>query len=271
MEKQVALLDKLSGFFFLSGLLISKLGFMTSRFKTAPFVILSLVLNLISLTAYLIGYIAWFLAALFYPDHPKKQDSWYGFAQFKEQYQGAAFLGAVATVICMAFPTILILASWLYTASNVMWLITEYHKYQNPVHEKNSSYSSEKQATYLRYAVLTTCSSVITTLIATIGFLFPQITFLTLLISVFLGNLLTLPALYFWGQYSFLDFKPDEGINQSYTTLCENLLLKEVQHTARLPVISEEEITCPLNLTPESSHAEVLDEEASLISPRTCL
>ncbi|AHE67324.1 hypothetical protein [Legionella oakridgensis] len=228
MKKQAALLDKISGSFFLAGFIISKL-------KSIPILLLASILNLVSLAAYLIGYTAWFLATLFYPNHPRKREAWYGFAEFKDQYQAAAVIGTVATILCFLcplYPSLILPAVWLFAVSNLIWTIGEYHKYKKPpTHDEH--YSSLRQETYLRYVLLTTAVSAITALAATLGFLFPPASMAVLLASI-IGNGLTVIALYYWKKSTFDEFKPDGVMPHSYATLAECLSMDEERPNPRM-------------------------------------
>ncbi|WP_133127429.1 hypothetical protein [Legionella nagasakiensis] len=234
MKKQAALLDKISGSFFLAGFIISKL-------KNIPILLLASILNLISLIAYLIGYTAWFLATLFYPHHPRKREAWYGFSEFKDQYQAAAVIGTVATILCFLcplYPSLILPAVWLFTVSNLVWTIGEYHKYKKPP-VNDEHYSSLRQETYLRYVLLTTVVSAITALAATVGFLFPPASMAILLASI-IGNGLTVVALYYWKKSTFDEFKPDDAIHHSYTSLAEGLSMDPTRPHPRRDACSKE-------------------------------
>ena len=217
MQKITDTLDGVSGYLFF-------IGFLTSKLKNVPIALVTTVLNLVSLLAYLVGYLAWSVAVLLYPDHPRKQDQWYGFAQFKQQYQAAAVLGTLATILCLTTP-FLLASAWIYTASNLIWNIGEYHKKQNPP-TYNTQYSSTKQAIYFRYTVLVTITSAIAAVALSIAFLLPSIAITTLSLASVVGTGLTIASLNYWTQCAFGTFKPDIApipVKHSYSTLASEL------------------------------------------------
>ena len=211
MKKHAEKLDSLSGYLFL-------VGFISSKLKNIPIFIVTAILTPVSLGAYLIGYIAWYMASLFYPDHPRKNDSWYAFAKFRQQYQFAALLGTMATIMCVVSPPLLIPTAWLYTGSNLMWSISEYHKKENPLPD-DKRYSSARQSIYLRYAILVTISSILTAITATVVFFFPPTALFVLTCSSIFGTALTIASLYHWGKCAFGNYL----INHSYTQLSKQL------------------------------------------------
>lgn len=135
--------------------------------------VLGQILAIPLIISWLIGYSTWYVGSLFYDkDHPRKKDSWYGFAEFKSQHQTAALLGTIATVLCFVVPTLFIPIAWLFAISNVFWAIGAYHK-KNMPHTDDPDYSSDKQRVfgYLTFAVTTL--SFFTALAATALFFFP--------------------------------------------------------------------------------------------------
>lgn len=195
------------------------IGFAASKFKDIPISLVSLIMTVISLLAYLVGYLLWFVATLLYPDHPRKHQFWYGFAQFKQQYQLASLLGALACIICLTCPPLFIVpACWMFAVSNMLWTIAEYHKFQHPPTD-NPNYSSERQAVYLRYVMLMTAVCILSTICITIVMICPALVFLAFIVPMTIGNLLTLAAFHYCGQCIFNDFKPDH----SYAKLADKL------------------------------------------------
>lgn len=207
-------LDDLSGRLFL-------IGFFSTRLKSVPFFLISTIFNVVSLAAYLIGYLIWFIAALCYPEHQRINEAWYGFAQFKEQFQAAALLGTVATVMCLVAPAFIIPATWIYTLSNTLWSIGEYHKKASPPSEDNQ-YSSAKQALYFRYTLLVAISSGITALASSAALLYPTTAFLVITSSTGLVVCLMAASAYYWGKCYFGEFTPD-NLTHSYSNLSEQL------------------------------------------------
>ena len=195
------------------------IGFAASKFRSIPIVLVSLILTLISLIAYLLGYFLWFIATLLYPDHPRKQEFWYGFAQFKQQYQLASLLGAIACIMCLLCPPLfLVPALWIFAISNMLWSIAEYHKLQHPPTD-NPNYSTKQQTLYLRYVILMTAVCVLSAICATMAIFCPQLAFLAFILPMTVGNLLTLAAFHCCGQCILTDFKPDH----SYAKLSRQL------------------------------------------------
>ena len=208
MKNQTETLNKTSGFLFLC-------GYFSSQFKHIPVFIVSAIFNIISLAAYLIGYMVWYAASLFYPDLPRKHGHWFGFAEFKLQYQIAALFGIVSIIICLIAPALIILTTWLYSISNLIWAISECHKRENPF-PSDKLYSSARQTSYLRYAILIAANSIQSALSATIIFIFPPTTIIVLACSLILGVGLTFATLYYWGKAIFGQFTPD-SVKQNYS------------------------------------------------------
>lgn len=217
MKRHVKTLDSISGRLFLVGLL-------AGRLKNIPNFMLSSILNIISLSAYLVGYLVWYLTTFFYPEHQRKRESWYGFAQFKEQLQAAALLGILATMFCLISPALIIPAAWIYTISNTLWSMGEYHKMTRPATE-DLSYSSRRQGLYLRYALLASASGIVTTIAATITFFYPLAALGIFIASTTISVSLMAVATYYWGKCVFGVFTPDATIplNASYGTIAQGL------------------------------------------------
>lgn len=223
MKSKSRLLDNISGYLFL-------LGFITYRLRTLPTGLVSAIFNAVSIIAYLLGYVVWYIAALFYPAYPRKHEHWYGFAEFKEQYQIAALLGTIATVMCIIAPPLIIPTAWLYSISNLIWSISEHHKSKNPPPE-DDQYSSAKQSIYLKYSALVTASSILTAIVSTAIFLFPPLTSIALLTSTIVGLGLSTASLYYWIRSHFGTFPPD-NVGHSYNKLSDQLsfpLEKEIK------------------------------------------
>lgn len=216
MKQQAKIFDSISGYLFL-------MGSITAKLKIIPSFMASAIFNLVSLFAYLIGYVAWYVASSLYPDHPRHQDSWYGFAQFKAQYQMAALLGTIATIttiMCIIIPSLTIPTAWLYTLSNLIWSISEYHKQKNP--PDDPEYSNTKQALYVRYTVTITLFSALTSMSTTLAILFPPAGFAVITTAALIGVGLTIASFYYWGNYTFGNHSPDT-VNHSYDKLSEQL------------------------------------------------
>lgn len=196
-------------------------GFVTARLKYVPIFIVSAVLNLVSLLAFLVAYVTWYAAALFYPNQPRKDKFWYGFADFKDQYQISALLGVIASIFCIIAPPLIIPTAWLYTISNIFWTISEFHKQENPPLD-DELYSSTKQAQYLRYTFFVASGSLIAALTATMAFLFPPAAVFIIAGGTILGIGLTIASLYIWTQAAFGNHSPDH-VKHSYKKLSSDL------------------------------------------------
>jgi len=210
----------MSGYFFLA-------GFVLFRLKNIP-VIGATIINLAALLSYLIGYVMWFVATLCYPDHPRRADLWSGFAQFKEQLTAASLLGAMASILCLVYPTLLLPALWLFTAINFLLNIGEYHKLYNPP-EYAPNYSTARQTVYLRYAFLVTSTSALTAIACTIALTAPAWAYLSLMTAAVVGNCLTIAALYYCQRCAFETFEADtvnhnaDRVNHTYEGLAGQL------------------------------------------------
>lgn len=208
-------LDVYSGYFFTA-------GFFISRARVLPLALLNSILNLVSLLSYLVGYALWLVATLSYPNYPRKREAWYGFAEFKDQFQVAAILGTVATVICLTYPPFLLLAFWLFATSNFLWTVGEYHKKENPP-ANNKNFSTLRQETYLKYAYLMTTISVLTAVTSTAMIYYPPISTAVSLFSGVAGNALTFLAFYYWRQSAYGEHPPDAKLNHSYNLYSQTL------------------------------------------------
>lgn len=191
------------------------------------------ILHAISFVAYLVGYISWYLATIFYPEYQRKPNTWYGFSSFKDQFQTAALLGTVATIFCLAAPVLTIPTVWLYVLSNLIWSIGEYHKKVSFV-AQDAQYSSAKQAVYFRYSALVTLTSTIGAIAATAVALFPAMALCITFYASIAGLISTTAALCHWGACAFCRFPPDQ-IPQSYGTIAECLPIKKNER-ANAPV-----------------------------------
>ena len=255
MKSTTSIFDRLSGYFFLT-------GFITSKLKSIPIAIVAVIFNLVSLFAYLIGYVAWYLAAHIHPEHPRKKEDWYGFAQFKDQYKIAALLGTIATIatiLSIIAPPLIIPTAWVYTISNSIWSISEHHKINNPP-PNDIHFSSTKQSHYLKYALLVASSSAITALAATVVFLFPASAFIIVTGSTLVGTALTIASLYYWGKCAFGKHPPDK-LNHTYNTLSRELSF-ELENKPKLDDVSLVEARTE-KLTPRAVHTDlqsVVDE-----------
>ncbi len=209
-----AVLNLISSGLFFIGLIFSKL-------KTLPLAFLSTLLHFVSLVAFLIGYAIWAISGIFYPNYPRRREQWYGFAEYKQQFQLAALLGAIATFICIITPSLIITSAWIYTLSNLFWTISEYHKKENPP-PHDHDFSSTKQNIYFRFSLLATSSSLVAALSASIIVTFPVTTIVLSTFATILGTGLTISSFYYLSKTLFENFPPD-NINHSYNKLNSGL------------------------------------------------
>ncbi|WP_347251948.1 hypothetical protein [Legionella sp.] len=215
-------LDRASSTFFFFGFAISQLRF-------APFIIAAFA-KISSLFLYLVAYVLWLVACQLYPDHPRLKKEWYGFAQFKNQHRIAAALGTIAvlcSILTFFFPIIAVPASWLFAISNGFWLISEYHKKQNPICEEN--YSSERQQVYLIYALLVTTMAIVTAIATTLITFYPIVTTATILLASLFSLCIGAAAFKYWAEYTFLDYKADNDTKGSYTFFLSNKLVQNAK------------------------------------------
>jgi hypothetical protein len=239
LNNTVKALDRASGYLFL-------VGFLTSKLKNIPVSLVGAIFNLVSLFAYLIGYVAWYIAAYMYKDYPRKREEWYGFAEFKIQYQVAALIGLVATIMCLIFPPLIMPVAWFYTVSNVIWSISEHHKKKNPPPDAEN-YSTEKQGVYFRYASSVALNSTITAVTATIVFLFPPLTFTVLTAAAVIGAVVTVAAIFYWGKHAFGKYPPDnDRLQHSYAVVSAGLpdqpehMIELASTATRDPVVAQD-------------------------------
>ncbi|WP_173237143.1 hypothetical protein [Legionella antarctica] len=211
-------MGKVSSFFFFS-------GFVFGKIQNLPIPVVSPALNAVSLTFYMMGYAVWFLASHFYPNHIPKEEEWYGFAQFKEQYLFAATLGLLATGLSIAgffMPVLLIPAGWTFLASNFMWTSGEYNKLNSPSpHDKNFSYTHQKA--YVSYAVTMTAMGFVAALATTAVFLFPPAAIPVLILSSIIVIGLSAFAIENWLDYTFGDHKPTPVVQSSHCQMKNSL------------------------------------------------
>lgn len=236
-------LDKTSGIFFF-------LGFVAHKLTYIPVVLVSMTSNILSVALYLIGYILWLIACQIYPDYPALPKHWYAFTQFKNQYKASAILGILAFIlgtVGIFFPLCLLPAAWLLALSNIIWCIGEYHKKNHPP-RYDPGYSNAHQSLYLAYTITTTSIAIVAAIAATIAFVFPPTTLITLLVSGIVSLFLGALAFNLWVEFSFGKFKPDAEnkkeyslANGSYTTFHNKKLLstsKEPSPVEKFPASS---------------------------------
>ncbi len=214
---QIRKLDKVSGFFFL-------LGFIVSKVQYLPNIIFVSLINIFSLSCYFLAYGAWFISSHFNPSQKNNDKEWYEFAQFKEQFLYAAAIGLVASFISISaiyLPTLLVPASWLFLLSNILWTIGEYNKLKNPA-ETDENYSHTYQNANLNYAMTMTVAGLTTAIATTLIFIFPPITVPVIIASAIINTGLGMLAAEYWCDYTFGEHKKTP-VQHSYTHLNESL------------------------------------------------
>lgn len=210
-------LGKASGYFFFSGFVFSKIPFL-------PINIFALALNIISVSSYLIGYLLWYVGTYLHPEHIRNEQKWFGFAQFREQFRIAAFLGATATVlslIALFIPIIIIPAVWVILISNIVWAIGEYHKWNNPP-LTDPTYSSSQQKSFLIYTLAMMFMALTAAIAATVLFFQPIVSVPVFIFSSLLGLGIAAFAAEYWLDYTFGTHQPD-AIKCSYNQMSHHL------------------------------------------------
>ena len=220
-------------------------GHIASKLKTIPLAFISTLLHFVSLSAFLIGYAIWGICGVFYPNYPRKKEQWYGFAEYKQQFQLAALLGAVATTLCIIAPSLIITSAWIYTLSNIFWTISEYHKKENPP-AQDLEFSSTKQNLYFKFSALVTSGTLVATLSASIIAIVPATTLVLSSFAMFTSTGLTVSALYFLGKTLLGNYQPDNIIH-SYTKLTSGL---------EIPNNEQQKNTCDLITNPSNKQTQ---------------
>ena len=222
--------DAVSGIFFFFGFAISKLRFL-------PSALVSVISNIISLFCLLAAYVTWIIASYLYPDHPRSKGHWYGFSELKEQNKIAAAFGLVAVIVCffsIALQPLIIPALWLFVASNIFWTISQIHKIKHPPAFERD-YSSTRQASYLRYAIIVTAISIITATCVTITTLFPPVAVTVVTISTILSLLLGLTAIEAWLECNVQKHKPDRYRDKNYRWMSCGLSTENTKTKSKTP------------------------------------
>lgn len=223
-------LDNASSIFFL-------LGFAAYQFRFIPNLLITALSDILSLFFYFIAYGLWLAASHLYPDHPGLAKQWYGFAPFKTQHRISALVGTIAILCCIAtlfIPIAALPACWLFLISNGIWLISEYHKKQNPIpFEKD--YSTVRQEVYIRYTLAITVSSLVTAVATTLIIVFPPAAIAILIVASILELSLGALSFQYWLDYTFTDYKPDPP-EESYKRMLANNLITRGKKEATIPV-----------------------------------
>lgn len=201
-------------------------AFVTSKLRQLPFALLSPILNALSITFNLLGYLVWCLATFMHPEQKPHQYEWYGFAQFKEQHRMAAVLGILGSVlsfVAIAYPVFLIPAVWLFLGSNIFWTISEYHKYKNPAIQ-DPDYSHKKQKNFLYYAGTMTAIGFVTALATTLSICFPITSLFVLIASGLICTGLGVLSFEYWLKCAMIT-NENNGTSESYRQMSSPLSL----------------------------------------------
>lgn len=216
-------------------------GFVIAKFRLIPIPLFNLVIYILSLICYFAGYMLSFIAHILEPDDTTAPTAWYQLIQIKTKSKISAFFGLIAIISCFvafAFPPLTICSLWLFIISNLFWCFSEYRKINHPPEQ---GYPAARRKTYLIYAVITTCSSIVVGVLATIALLIPPAAIIISTISTICAIILSLAAMQYWFDYQFYP-KIDEHekpVSTSHQALNQQLggnkyrLNLEHQHTEK--------------------------------------
>lgn len=161
-------------------------------FKVQPIILdpfIGTLIYSIGLGFYGIAYLLWLVECVMSKDR-KKPDAWYAFAGIKTQLISCAVIGLIATVFGISaifFPILVIPTYWLFTVSNLFWLLGEYQKMKCPP-EDDPSYQAIKQRMYVRYAGAVCIIGLLTAAVTTVALFFPPFLWVSLVLTPYLGG-----------------------------------------------------------------------------------
>lgn len=201
LKQLIKLLDKISGYCFL-------LGFFTSRLRAISSPLIAPIIRATNLASYLVGYAAWYISSLFSKASTTTYSQWYSYKDSRKQQQIAGVLGLMAAILCIIYPLAIIPTSWLYTLSNIHWLLAERNKMNSPS-STDPTYSTQKQTIYCYYATCVTIVGLITALTATLIFLFPLMTTLLLPYATYIGLGLSILSAGILAKHALGTYPPD--------------------------------------------------------------
>ena len=182
------------------------------------------ILNIIALSAYLLAYLTWSMLAWLSDSPERLKDKFYGFEKYQDQQLIAAVIGLITTLLCIIIPQLIIPILWLYTISNIIWSISEYHLQQNPPQD----ILVERQSLYFKYSIYLTSNSAISAISLSLIFLMPQLAPIITISSFAIGFIVAIPTIYFWLQYICYEdptLKPIEEIEITGSSY------KEIRHS----------------------------------------
>jgi hypothetical protein len=222
LRQLIKLLDKISGYCFL-------LGFFTSRLRAISSPLIAPIIRATNLASYLVGYAAWYISSLFSKASTTTYSQWYSYKDSRKQQQIAGVLGLMAAILCIIYPLAIIPTSWLYTLSNIHWLLAERNKMNSPS-STDPTYSTQKQTIYCYYAACVTIVGLITALTTTLIFLFPLMTTLLLPYATYIGLGLSILSAGILAKHALGTYPPDP-IPKNYTNTRYIGLQKQVGDT----------------------------------------
>ena len=230
LNQLIKFLDKISGYCFL-------LGFFSSRLRDISSPLIAPLMRATNLASYLVGYTAWYISSLFSKASTKTPSQWYSCTDARRQQQIAGVLGLIAAIFCIIYPLTIIPTTWLYTLSNIHWLLAERNKKNSPS-STDPTYSTQKQTIYYYYAACVTLVGLIAALTATLIFLFPPMATLLLPHATYLGLGLSVLSAGILAKHALGTYPPDP-IPKHYANTSYINLQKKIGHTVSNDLIPE--------------------------------
>ncbi len=183
-----------------------------------------MILNSIALALYGLAYLIWLVETILNPDKRPNPAEWYGFASIKTQLLVTCVIGLIATAFGIAaifFPILLIPACWLFTISNICWLIGEHQKTENPPNaEQDPDYQHAKQKAYFQYVLVVSLVSLASTIITTVSIFFPPFLWVALFIGPYLGGM----VIKAWYDVNFCSPPTVKSVSVGTSTSYDNLI-----------------------------------------------
>lgn len=204
-------------------------GFFFYKLQSIPIPLASSILGFISYGLYIAAYALWFLQTLLEPSQTKISKNWYSFSQYKDQFALSAFIGFIASTLCIAAffnPVLLIPSSILFLVSNVFWTLGEYHKYKNPPLE-DEEYSHSYQSSYLQYSIMVTGVSLVAAFLSTLAFIFPPTAIPIMIISGIICFGMSMLAWHYWIVANYDEHPTLKKTQESYQHMRALLRLRK--------------------------------------------
>lgn len=179
---------------------------------------------------WIVGYTSWYIGSLTdetIDSQKVKNDAWYSFAKFKEQYEISALIGIIAAILLLTIPALVVPISWLFFLSNVFWSIATHH--ENNVHRINDdkNFSPDVETAYSDLTVAITLLSLNAALWVTLLLIFPLAA--PILVPIFTAISITLSLItvalgvnYLLEKYSWKKFKEEDQEELKLKELVEN-------------------------------------------------